>query len=390
MDLSVLLITLGILCFAGLAADEIGRRTALPRVTILMLCGLVAGRSGLGLVPEGLETLFEFLSVSALTMVALLLGGSLSSDNLKSHGRQILWISVTIVGVTTVGVSTVLVLAGAPLAMALVLGAIASATAPAATIDAIRHAGASGPFAETLRGIVAIDDAWGLLVFSFVLAFAHSLGGPLQLDALSTAGWEIFGALILALVIGIPAAALTGRITHGEPLMAEALGLTFLTAGLAIWLEVSFLIAGMGVGALIVNRAKHHTRAFHEIEHAQWPFMILFFFLAGASLEIDRIGEVGLIGALYVLVRIATRVSGGWIGAKLGRAPRHEWPWYGVALLPQAGVAIGMALVAAEALPEYAPQILSLAIGATVIFELIGPAATVFAVRRVAARESTG
>lgn len=386
MDLAFVFLTLGGLLFAGLVADEIGRRTALPRATVLLLCGVLAGRSGLDLIPAEAVVWFEFLSVAALTMVAFLLGGALTVQNFRAHGRTILSISVSIVTVTIVVVGAGLWAVGVDPATALVLGAIASATAPATTQDAIRQTGVENGFTETLKGIVAIDDAWGLIAFSLVVVLAQTLNGSGSAGHLGQAAWEIGGALGLACVIGFPAAVLTGRLSGGEPLQIEALGLVFVTAGAALLLEVSYLIAGMTVGAIIVNRARHHTRAFHEIEHIQWPFMILFFILAGAALEIDRLQELGLIGATYIVLRTLARLLGGWIGARIGRAPVPDRPWYGVALLPQAGVAIGMALVASEQFPDRAGLILSLTIGSTILFEIIGPVATMFAVRKRADR----
>ena len=383
MELSSIFLTFGALFLAGLAADQIGRRTALPRVTLLMLCGVIAGKSGLNLIPQEATQFFEFLSVTALTMVAFLLGGSLDARKLASHGAVILWVSLSIVVVSIMAVAGGLWMAGMDIGPALLLGAIAAATAPAATNDAITQSGVKGVFTDNLRGIVAIDDAWGLLAFSLIIVIVRMLDGATDYSALGTAAWEIGGALALAAVIGFPAAILTGRITEGQPLEAEALGLVFVTAGAALWLDVSFLIAGMSVGAIIVNKASHHTRAFHEIEHIQWPFMILFFILAGASLEIGDIAKLGPIGAAYVILRILARIAGGWIGATLAGAPKYERPWFGIALLPQAGVAIGMSLLAAEAFPEYADLVLSLTIGSTIIFELLGPTATVYAVKRV-------
>jgi Kef-type K+ transport system membrane component KefB len=137
----------------------------------------------------------------------------------------------------------------------------------------------------------------------------------------------------------------------------------------------------------VANLARHHETAFHEIEHIQWPFLILFFVLAGASLEAGRLADLGLIGGAYVVLRIAARIAGGWLGGVLGRTDPAQRPWLGVALLPQAGVAVGMALVAVQEFPEYRSLILSLTIGTTVIFEIIGPLATVYAGRRVATRE---
>lgn len=383
MDLPVVFLTLGALFLAGLAADMVGRRSRVPRVTLLLACGIAAGGSGFDLIPAEAEIWYEFLSVTALTMVAFLLGGALTKENLVAHGRAILAISIAIVLVTLAVVSAGIWALGADPAVALILGAIATATAPAATQDALRQTGYSGSFTDTLLGIVAIDDAWGLIAFSLVIVVAGSLGGGADAGILVEAGREIGGAILVGALVGFPGAALTGRLSGGDPLRTEALGLVFLTAGLSLWLEVSFLLAGMTAGTIIVNRARHHTRAFHEIEHIEWPFMILFFILAGAALEPDHLADLGMIGAAFVVLRIASRLLGGAIGARIGRAPETERRWYGVALLPQAGVAVGMALVAAEEFPELADTVLTLTIGATVLFEIIGPVATIWAVGRV-------
>ncbi len=373
------LLTLGVLFSVGLIADQVGRRTRIPRVTLLLICGLIAG--AMGLLPQSFDTLTDNITVMALTLVALLLGGSLKLGTLKAHGREILVISVAIVLCTLICVTLGLTLLGVDFGLALVLASIAAATAPAATMDVIRQSGAHNRFTRIVTGIVAIDDAWGLLTFSVCLAIASHLNGETDPVALS-ALYEIGGALLLGLVIGLPAAFLTGRIEQGEPLQIEALAVGFLTAGLAVWLHVSFLLAGMVAGALIVNLAKHHTRALHEIEHIQWPFMIVFFILAGASLELGSLKELGLVGVLFIALRSISRVLGGWVGAYFAQVPSNERNLYGMALLPQAGVAIGMALLAAQALPQWEDQIIGLTIGATVFFELVGPFATLWAVRR--------
>lgn len=390
MELSVVFLALGGLFLVGLLADQLGRRTRLPRVTLLLICGLIVGRSGFDLLPPDVTTWYEFLSVAALTMVAFLLGGELTLENLGRHGRAILFVSGAIVVMTLPLVTGGLWMLGLPLGAAILLGAIATATAPAATEDALSQSGVTGGFATILRGVVAIDDAWGMLAFSLAMVAVQALAGSggdasILLDAV----WEIGGALALGLAIGVPGAYLTGRLTKGEPLQTEALGLVCLTAGLALWLDVSFLLAGMTVGTVIVNTARHHDYAFHEIKHIQWPFMMLFFLLAGATLEAEALIDLGVYGAGFVVFRILGRILGGWIGAALGGVPRDQRVWVGPALLPQAGVAIGMALVAAQEVPEYADLILSLTVGTTVVFELIGPLATIYAARRAGQAEPT-
>lgn len=374
--------TLGVLFFTGLAADQLGRRTHLPRVTMLLMLGLIAGQAGLDVVPDALTSWFDALSVIALTMVAFLLGGALTRQNVARHGRAIFAISVSIVLCTTVLVTAGLIAAGMPFGLALLLGAVATATAPAAMTDVIRQAGVKNRFTATLKAVVAIDDAWGLIVFSLALILAGHTDG--WSSVLSGTIHDLGGAVLLGLTIGVPSAYLAARLKPGEPLQAEIIGIVFLSAGLSLWLEVSFLVTGMAVGTVMANLARHHERAFHEIERLQWPFMILFFLLAGASLEVEALRLLGWTGALFICLRIVARLAGGLVGARLGNVPRNEAPWYGPALLPQAGVAVGMALVASERFPQWAPAIMAFTITSTVVFEIIGPPATLLAIRRAA------
>ena len=381
MEQALLLVILGLLFLAGLAADQLGRFTRLPRVTMLLMLGIAIGASGLDLLPVHISAWFSPVSIVALTMVAFLLGGTLTKDNLTRHGRAILAISLAIVATTMVIISSGLMLIGVAPGLALILAAIATATAPAAMTDVIRQSGANNGFTDTLKGIVAIDDAWGLVIFSFVIIFVRQSNG--WADVLWGAGYDLGGSILLGLGIGWLAAKLTGRLQPGEPLQAEAIGIVFLTAGLSLMLDVSFLVAGMTAGAIVVNFARHHDRAFHEIENIQWPFMILFFILAGASFELEVLQTLGWTGALYVLLRIAARLIGDAIGARIAGVAAWESNWYGPALLPQAGVAVGMALVAGERFPDSAATIMGLTITATIIFEILGPPITLVAIRRV-------
>lgn len=380
MDFAILLVTFGILFLAGLVADQLGSVTRLPRVTMLLLLGVLVGNAGFELVPDEVAAWFDELSILALTMVAFLLGGSLTKENLANHGRAIVTISLSIVASTVIVVTLGMMAGGLAAGLSLLLSAIATATAPAAMTDVIRQSGIQNGFTETLKGIVAIDDAWGLIVFSMVLALVGHSNGWTELIA--GVAWDLGGAVLLGCAVGIPSAFLTGRLKPGEPMQAEAIGIVFLAAGLALWLEVSFLVTGMAAGAIIANFAHHHDRAFHEIEHIQWPFMILFFLLAGATLEVESLQIMGWAGMLFVLLRCASRMIGGYLGACLTQVPASQAAWFGPALLPQAGVAVGMGLVAGENFPEWAPTIMAFTIASTVFFELVGPPVTMYSIRR--------
>lgn len=388
MENGALLIALGILFLAGLALDAFGRLVHIPRVTLLILLGTLLGPPVLDILPAPLANADGLYADAALTMVAFLLGGSLKPRTLKAHGREILVVSLTVVVISVALVTGGLYLLGVPLGLAILLGGISSATAPAATLDVIRQSGKKGRFAQNVLGIVAIDDAWGLLAFSgtLTLAGAVSVAGAVSNGegamSLAHGAWEAGGAILLGAAIGVPASYLTGRLKRGEPTLLEALGIVFLCAGLALYLDVSFLLTGMVCGAVVVNLARHHDQPFHEIERIEWPFLLLFFVMAGASLDTAMLEQIGWIGLAYIVLRILARIAGGLLGGRLAGLPPRESALTGLALMPQAGVAIGMALVASERLPHYADQLLAITIASTIIFEIIGPFFTQFALMR--------
>ena len=381
------LITIGGLLLVGLAMDELGRRMNLPRVTLLALAGIAIGPSGFDILPEDVEGLYPLAAVIALVMVAFLLGGKLTRQALDKDGIHIFGVAAGAVLTTAALVGAGLWLLGVDPILCLVLAGISTATAPAATQDVVRRSGAEGPFARTLLGVVAIDDAWGLIIFSLLLAWGHAILGQNATGVLEIAFREIGGAVIIGITVGLPSAYLTGRLQPGEPSQVEALGVVFLCGGLALAVHASYLLAAMIAGVIVTNMASHHTRGFHEIENIEWPFMIVFFVLAGASLDLRTLPAIGTIGAVYLVLRFIGRVTGGWIGGyATGMRPDHR-KWIGIALMPQAGVAIGMALVAANSFPALRNEILATAIGTTILFELGGPVLTQWALSNVSKTE---
>ena len=372
-----ILITLGVLFLLGLLTDLLGRRTPLPRVSLLLLAGFAIGPSGLDVLPDFQEDWFPVVTDIALSMVGFLLGHALTMSSLQKRGKCVLWISIGAVVGTALIVFIGLILIGTQPEVALILAGIALATDPAATIDVIHQTRSEGEFSKILEGVVAIDDAWGLIFFSFLLAIAQALyGNGDGFNILWIAGYEIGGAILLGLLLGIPMAYITGRLKPGEPTQAEALGIVLLCGGLAEWLQVSFILAGLVLGATVANLAAHHRRPFTAIEGIEWPFMILFFILAGASLDMTALQATSLLGIAYILLRLLGRIIGAWGGGVIGGAHPVFQRWMGMALWPQAGVALGMALLASQHFPTLKDIILPIAIGSTIIFELIGPVMT--------------
>ncbi len=378
------LLALGGILLAGLLLSTLARRSFLPRATLLLLFGVAIGGEFFDLIPRLFTDRFELIADMTLLMVGFLLGGKLTPDSLRDHSAASFAISASAALLPALAVAAGMIALGVRFEIAILLGCIAAATAPAAIYDVVDQDGARSRFGELLLLIVVLDDIWGLLLFGVGLAVVSSMNGTIgDAGVLALVARELGGALALGVALGIPAAYLTGRIKPGKPVLSEALGIVFLCGGLAQWLEVSYLIAAIALGAVIANLARHHEHPFHAIEGIESLFMVVFFVVAGASLEIDALAAVGVVGTVYILCRSGGKLLGGWVGGRLGGRPAASAGWIGLALLPQAGVAIGMALVAANRFPEYRQVVLPVVIASTVVFEIVGPVFTRAALRRV-------
>ncbi|NNL99687.1 MAG: cation:proton antiporter [Gammaproteobacteria bacterium] len=383
-EVAEFLIAVGAILLISLAVEYVGKRTFLPRVTLLLLLGVVIGADGLDVIPEALTGNFDTITSVALLMIGFLLGGKLSAPSLRLHGTQVVAISLSAALITALLVGGAVALTGLPLGVAILVGCIASATDPVAIYDTISETGAANAFTDLVLAVVALDDAWGLMLFSVGLAVVSALNGADGGTYLVHALADIGGAIVLGVLLGVPAANLSGRIKPGEPRLIEALGLVMVCGGLALWFGVSHIIAAMVMGAVIANLADHHDYPFHAIEDIELPFLIIFFVLAGASLEVRAVQAVGAVGLAYIASRMAGKVAGAWLGGRLTGVDSRHRRWVGMALMPQAGVAIGMALIAANRFPEYRQLLLSVAISTTVLFELFGPVLTRATIRRAA------
>ncbi|MGM0522082.1 MAG: cation:proton antiporter [Pseudomonadota bacterium] len=371
------LLILGVLLSLSIVVDTISRRTALPRISLLVLVGVgyaLIQQGWLGSDAEPLNGLREPLINLALVMVAFLLGGELTLSRLKSTGPLIITLSAAVVLGSFATVFAGLWLLGYSFAVAISLAAISVATDPAAVSEAIAESGKKSLAARVTLGIVAIDDAWGIIVFGLCMALLSWMGATTGGASIVHALWELGGGLLLGVALGFPAAWLTGHLKPGRPTQAEALALMLLMAGFSSYLNVSALLTAMVAGFVIVNVSSHHTRSFSEIEQIEWPFLVFFFVLAGASLNLAHLGTaLGLVGA-YIVLRSIGRYLGGYLGVLVMRQRESRLKTdLGLALLPQAGVAMGMALLAAERFPEQGQLIVATVVTSTIIFELFGP-----------------
>lgn len=382
-NISLVLLIIGLLLLTGYAAHAVGKRTHVPRVTLLLLLGIISGPYVFHLFPDAISKWFPLIAHMALAMVAFLLGERFYGKDLKTTGKSILTISIIESIFVALTVLILLLISGANIILALLLAGIAPATDPAATYDVAKESNSKGPLTDTLLGVVALDDAWGLIIFSIFLAFAGGLySGNFGFSELVAGCWEILGSVILGVALGFPMSWLTGRVRKGEPTLLEAAGFVFLCGGIALYFNLSYLLSCMILGVVVANKARHHKLPFREIKGISDPFLALFFFLAGYSFEIELLLVVGTIALAYILYRTIGKIVGGFLGGKLSNTPDFINKGIGFCLIPQAGVAVAMSLVVLGRYPDLGNKVLSIVIASTITFEIIGPVITMWQLRK--------
>lgn len=382
-DVALTFTTLGALLLAALAADWLGRHTPLPRVSVLLLLGVLAGPAVLDVLPAARESWEPVVTSLALAMVGFLLGRDFDRDRVRELGAAVFVVAVVGALVTAGVVAAGLVLLAVDVRVALALGGIASATAPAATLVMVRDLDADGPVTRMLTAVVAIDDAIAITVYTVLLAVGGAVGagvapGQLAVDA----AVEVGGAVVLGVLLGVPAAVLMRRLRGQQPTLLESAAIVLLVAGLAEWLGVSLVLAAVTVGVVMTNVDRGDVRPFRAVERVEWPFLAVFFLLGGAALEVGPLVEqTGLIAA-YVVLRTVGKVAGAAAGATAAHGSGSVRRWLGPTLLPQAGVGLGLALQLRDSAPEVASTVVPVVVVSTVVFELLGPVATRVALQR--------
>lgn len=371
--------------FAGLLFGRAVKLIKLPNVTGYLIAGLILGPYCLKIFPLDLITEMELVSEMALAFIAFSIGAEFRLSYLKKVGILPVVIALFEAVFAAVLVITVLVIFGFKLEIALLLGAIASATAPAATIMVVKQYKAKGPITETLLSVVALDDAVALVSFGFAMAVVNTLQHPGEISlALSIIKpfLEIIGSLGLGFLLGFLFTVPLRFFAKSSNRLIITVGFVFMGAALATLLGLSPLLLCMSMGAALVNISHWAESIFKLADGVTAPIYLMFFVVSGAELDISILPTVGLIGMLYIVSRVIGKISGASIGAAIMKAPSMVKKYIGFTLIPQAGVAIGLALLASQALPEYGQTIRAVVLCATLIYELVGPAITKYALQQ--------
>jgi len=378
---------LGFILLAGLFSARLINKIKFPAVTAYLLLGILIGPSILNLTSQELINSSGFISNIVLGLIAFGLGQSFTREFFRNIGRPVLWISIleAVLPWVLVTLSFFFILKQ-PFYVALLFGAIASATAPAATVMVVREYKAKGRFTDILLGVVAIDDAWCLIIFALSLAIAKSVAFHASNTFVSKVIFhsliEIIGALMLGGLIACLSSLFSKFIRTQTELLIYTLGFILLTTGLAIKLGLSVLLANMFLGTVLININKSNFEFFDVLKLIDSPLYLLFFVLAGANLEIGLLKGIGITGIIYIFFRTTGKTVGSVWGGYIVKVEDRIRRYLGLGLLPQAGVALGCALVAKSDFPKVGGMIFTTIVATTVIYELIGPICTKYALQK--------
>lgn len=376
---------LALALFLCLASGKVMKKVKLPNVTGYLVFGLLVGPYCLKLIPAEMVEVFSFIPEMALGFIAFSIGAEFKLSELKKVGKAPVIIAVLEAVGAVVFVDVILIATGHDIAFSLVLGAIAAATAPAATLMVVKQYKAKGPVTDTLLPVVALDDAAALMCFGLSVAVAKAIQAEGEFSFVTTVGKpviEIVGALLIGAVLGIVFRFLVKWFTGRGNRLAITFAMVFLCLGICNYLGWSQLLACMMMSAVLVNTSEASGVVFQQTDRMTPPIFMLFFFLSGAELDLSIIPAVGVIGVLYVVFRVVGKVAGAWIGAKLSKAQPVVQKFLGFTLVPQAGVAIGLATTAMTVVPEFGAKIRTIILCGTVIYELTGPVITKIALKK--------
>jgi len=388
------LTTIGLIIGITFLGSKLFQRLGIPQVVGFIVIGVILGQSLFNIVPPELVEELEFISEIALGLIGFDIGSHLLLSELRRLGRSIAFILVFEAMGAFVLVTGGIYAITQSWHTALIFGAVSSATAPAATVDVLAEFDAKGPLTTSILAVVGMDDALALLLYSIAAAIAESMFAPSATPSLlSIVGLpliEIGGSVILGLTMGWLLNFIMSHMKRRHDAMAISIGFVLLCVGLSQALCFSFILTSMVMGMMVVNCCPEHGRHIRfTIEQAGPVIYVLFFALVGARFQIALLPAMGMMGVAYVVLRSLGKFTGAWLGGTIGGAEPAVRDNLGLALLSQAGVAIGLALTSANRFCTYGKMgqelgslIINVITATTFVVQIIGPICVKFAIGR--------
>ncbi len=399
-----IVLALAVTLLAGLFMSRLSKIWNLPAVTAYLVAGILIGPfclgrlgiPGLGFSSGEAVAKFGIISDVALGFIAIAMGNEFRLSELKKIGKKAVVIAVLQALTATLCVDVALFLLHLampdklPVSVVLTLGAIATATAPAATLMVVKQYKAEGPLTKLLLPVVALDDMVGLIVFAISFGIAKAMERGESVDAISVLVnplIEVLASLAVGALLGILFHFSERFFYSRSKRMSISVAFVFLAVGLSqihlhigrVEIGFSSLLVCMMLGTVFCNLCPFSEELMERIDRWEGPLMVLFFVLSGAGLELNVFGSgaVILIGVLFILFRSIGKIGGAAISAKMMKCEPQVQKYLGITLLPQAGVALGMSIIAMQELDGDAGRLIrNIALFAVLIYELVGPLLT--------------
>ena len=384
---ATVIISVAFMLFFGFLTTRLTKRLLLPNVTAYIITGIILGPYVLNLIPAGVIEGMDFLSDIALALIAFTTGEFFRFSVLKKSGLGIFVITLLEAAVASalVFVLTYFIL-GLQFGFALVLSALAAATAPASTVVTIRQTGAKGEFVNTLLQTVALDNIIAIIAYSvsISIAIAYNSGETIHAGNILTPLLTNLGALILGGAFGFLMKALMTQRRSTDNRLIISLALIFAFCGICAMIDISPLLGCMSMGMVYINFSGD-DKLFKQLNYFSPPILLLFFVRSSVNFKLDTlfssIGSIGatpliVVGLLYFGIRMLGKYGGAFVGAFLAKRPKEIRNYLGLALIPQAGVAIPLAAMGARALGgEIGVALETVILASGILYELVGPAA---------------
>lgn len=383
-ELSRIVVDLGLVILLGFAVGRLFELIRIPAVTGYLVAGLLLGPISGYMSVEYLDH-FSVIGDVALGFIAFQVGNELWLGKLRKSGTKIVIITV-IQAVLTTSIVAVATSFFVDLPIALILGAIAAATAPAPIMMIIKKYRTKGELTDTILPVVGLDDAVGVVMFGTLLSISISLAGSTETSMFHMIVeplLEIVKSIVIGAVIGFVSGKAIQKITHNSDRKEKTLNVVIitvlLTTGAAILTGASSILTPMVAGAFVTNLINKECFVLEEetIRFFIPPLMIAFFTIAGAQLQFDVIAAAGVVGLIYIIGRAFGKFFGAYLGAAITKSSDKVKKYLGVSLLPQSGVAIGLSVASFNAFEgvnmEYALVIKNVILASVLFFALTGP-----------------
>jgi len=390
MDITLLL---GMVLIAGLMFGRGFTRLGIPQVVGLIILGVLLGDSVSHIFPRTLIASLAPVTSVALALIGFMVGGELKRSVFGKYGKQFISILLAEGLLAMALVTTLTFLWTRNVALAILLGALSSATAPAATVDVLWEYHSRGPLTTTVLAIVALDDGLALILYGFALAVADVLlnGQAFSVGAVLLGPVrEIAGSVLLGGLIGFLLDNALRFVSRNEERLVLILGGILLATGIGIYLDLSLILVSMVIGVYLTNiHEDRNASDFDAIKSFSPPILALFFVMIGGRLDLGLLPTMGMLGVLYVLGRTAGKWTGSYLGARFSGAPDTVRKYLGFALFSQAGVAIGLALDIDQHFAAGSPEgaalgqtIINVVTATTFLVQVIGPPSVKYAISK--------